>query len=299
MKNVKMHQLFSVILTVCLLIIALAVPAFAEDKGYSDVFRVYYLEGLDKNVNTSALAYMFGSPKNDSSQNYALVLKGNNRDILMDFMSGDKVDQMSKTAISSSQVDINNLNEFLLANGADDDMLLTATRPMIIDDLKKAIAEQKSTLTTTDGFFLSPDALRIAKQSGGSTFRIHCDNVAGKSVVVRVTVTPSKTTKGVITVAQLGNPNVSKKYSKAYTNQFAVIDFLQEGSFGTTVDVAAKADLTGLDTSNLIFYSYNMLTNKQVQIENPNYSIDEKGYLHFSTTIGGSIVITDKPLTKR
>lgn len=301
MKKVhtRMRKLLSMVLTVCLLVTALAVPALAKDNDYSDIISIYVIEGLDKKANTYAFAYMYGSPKNDPSENYAFVLKGNYRGFLLDLVSGDKVDQMSKTAISVSRMDVNNFNEFLLASGFDDDMILIPKKPAIINDLKKALTEHKTALRTTNTLYLNPDVLNLAKQSGDSNFRIHCDNVEKKSVDVRLTVTPSKTTKGIITVAMLDNPDVIKRYANTYSNKFVAIDFFQEGSFGTIVDVAAKVDLTGLDTSSLDFYSYNMLTNKQRKIENPNYTIDEKGYLHFSTDLGGTIMITDKPLTKK
>ncbi len=71
----------------------------------------------------------------------------------------------------------------------------------------------------------------------------------------------------------------------------------QQGSFGMPVEIAAKLDPT-LSTDNLVFYSYDSATNTYRQIEAPKYRIDANGYVHFTTSQGGSIIISDGPLSK-
>lgn len=75
--------------------------------------------------------------------------------------------------------------------------------------------------------------------------------------------------------------------------QVRVIHFDHQGEWSQTVRVAAKVDLTGMSNDNLHFYSYDAQTNVATRIVAPDYSIDGNGFLHFSTPLAGSIVITD------
>lgn len=75
--------------------------------------------------------------------------------------------------------------------------------------------------------------------------------------------------------------------------QVRVVHFDHRGEWGQEVRVAARVDLTGMNTDNLHFYSYDAQTNIGTRIVAPNYSIDGNGFLHFSTPLAGSIVITD------
>jgi hypothetical protein len=63
------------------------------------------------------------------------------------------------------------------------------------------------------------------------------------------------------------------------------------------VEIAAKLAPT-LNTTNLVFYVYDMEANKYNRIEAPEYWVDKNGYVHFRTSVGGSIIISDGPLSK-
>ena len=65
------------------------------------------------------------------------------------------------------------------------------------------------------------------------------------------------------------------------------------------IDAAVKVDMSKLNTNNLMFYSYNPATNRYTPIVNPNASVDANGFLHFTTSLGGDLIITDKPLSLR
>ncbi len=69
-----------------------------------------------------------------------------------------------------------------------------------------------------------------------------------------------------------------------------------DGSFGVDVQVAAKANLNGLDTNSLYFYVYDGSARafRRVSAE---YAVDGRGYLHFTTGLGGSVIISDIPLS--
>ena len=92
---------------------------------------------------------------------------------------------------------------------------------------------------------------------------------------------------------------VATLFGRFFTNNIVVVSFEHQGAFGTYIRIAARVDLTNLNTESLVFYAYNRETNTYRLIEAPNYRIDAHGYLHFSTPFGGDIIITDRPLELR
>lgn len=91
------------------------------------------------------------------------------------------------------------------------------------------------------------------------------------------------------------NVAVKEHLEKYFENTVETVTFGQKGSFGMDVPVAVKADLSGLNTDSLHFYSYDVATNQYSEVQ-AEYSIDNNGYLHFTTPVGNSIAITDAPL---
>lgn len=302
----RFKKALSVFLTLCLLLFgafALDTTASAAGPGYSDLFRIYTLSGLDKDTKVSAIALMYGDPNNNPASNYALVMKmrSGSYDMLMDVVSGDTFNTIQQNCLTSSQMDVSSFNETMLANGAPDSMLILSEKPNIVKEIEKAVASGQTTLTAQDSLVIFPDALKLAAQKGGSSFRIQFDSMRGNTVAVRLTVNPSAATKGIVTDAFVDESYLNslvEKYESRYNNQVAVIDLYQEGSFGTTVNISARLDLKDLNTETLRFYSFNQVTNKYSEIENVPYSVS-KGYLNFSTSIGGTIVITDRPLQRK
>lgn len=88
-------------------------------------------------------------------------------------------------------------------------------------------------------------------------------------------------------------------FEKWYRNKLKVIHLAHTGSFGLPVEIAAKADLDGMDTANLFFYSYDNESNGYRLIEKPAYWIDRNGYLHFTTELAGDIIISDGKLEQK
>jgi mRNA-degrading endonuclease HigB of HigAB toxin-antitoxin module len=78
-----------------------------------------------------------------------------------------------------------------------------------------------------------------------------------------------------------------------------VLHLDQTADWGQPVDLAAKVDLTDMDTENLCFYSYDKAGNSYRLIEKSNYWIDAKGYVHFTTEFAGDIIISEGPLTEK
>lgn len=295
--------LLAFVMTVSIAVM-LQTPSYAAGAGYSDLIRIYALEGVDRNENISVIAFMYGrvdAPKD----NYVAVLKRNNTNgnLTADVLSTEEFDKMLKNAIMFSQTDVAHLNEYLLKNGAPEEYISLYERPMLVYQLLDAFAQKKTSVTIKDEVMIFPDALKLAAEQGGKDFRINFDSLKDDSgsVDVRLTVNPSACTKGFATLATTDSEVVDYTiniFNKFYSNKFACVAFLQDKSFGTTVNVAAKVDLSGLDTSKLHFYSYSVHENQISTIENTNYFIDENGYLHFDTTYAGNILITDKPLAK-
>lgn len=93
--------------------------------------------------------------------------------------------------------------------------------------------------------------------------------------------------------------SVRAKMDKWYSNTTAIIKLEQTGALAGTVKIAAKADLSKLDTKNLVFYVYDKASNKVTQIKNPDYSIDKNNFVHFVTNMAGDIIITNKALMKK
>ena len=99
--------------------------------------------------------------------------------------------------------------------------------------------------------------------------------------------------------AKLEDKKAQEKFEKYFSNEMRFIKLNQEGSYGMEIKAAAKLDLKGMDIKNLCFYSYDVATNRYSRIRNPQYYVDRNGYLHFATTEGGTVIISEKPLARR
>ncbi len=93
--------------------------------------------------------------------------------------------------------------------------------------------------------------------------------------------------------------SVEKLFHKYFKNDIEVLTLSHNGGFGMSVRVAVKADLSGMNKNTLKFYSYNRAKNTYYQLTNVNYKIDSHGFVHFTTSVGGDIIITDAPLTSK
>ncbi len=85
-------------------------------------------------------------------------------------------------------------------------------------------------------------------------------------------------------------------FGKYFNNKIRVVSCEQQGSFGASLQIAAKVDLSGMDLNSLVFYSYDKASNSYVRIMSPAYFVDANGYLPFYTGRGGDIVVSERPL---
>lgn len=89
------------------------------------------------------------------------------------------------------------------------------------------------------------------------------------------------------------------RFAEWYRNTVRVIAFDEPDTWGYAFRVAARVDFSGMRTDNLAFYSYYKENNTLRRIEAPDYSIDENGYVHFTTSLAGDIVISEGQLVSR
>ena len=89
---------------------------------------------------------------------------------------------------------------------------------------------------------------------------------------------------------------VKTMFEKYFNNTVEVIGIAQKGKLPFSVKISAKVDLGKLNKANLLFYSYNNGKYAKLDVK---YTIDANGYLVFETSMGGDIIITDKPLSSK
>jgi hypothetical protein len=86
--------------------------------------------------------------------------------------------------------------------------------------------------------------------------------------------------------------------TRAFTNNVAVLNFGHNDRFGTRLTVSAQLDLSRLNTASLMFYVFDPVANT-LSLIRTEYTVDENGFVHFTTPVGMNIVVTDRPMTAR
>ena len=164
-------------------------------------------------------------------------------------------------------------------------------------DMQKS-SRSKARITGNGEIKVTPDAWKTF-----GTTAVDFDTVANGAVQVRVTVKePGKMTKEMLLSGSVTGSTVEARktfFEKWYKNKVRVIHLDQAGDWSQPVEIAAKVDLTGMDTTNLHFYSYDKASNSYKRIEKPTYWIDGNGYLHFTTEYAGDIIISEGMLEKK
>lgn len=132
---------------------------------------------------------------------------------------------------------------------------------------------------------------------------VNFDSVADGAVQVRITVSePDKLTGDIMLSGFVKGRNVNARkalFERFFLNEIQILHLEQSGSWGTAVEIAAKIDISGTDVENLVFYSYDIQTNTCRQIVSPNAWADKNGYLRFTSSYAGDIVISDGALEAR
>ena len=124
------------------------------------------------------------------------------------------------------------------------------------------------------------------------------DSVLDSKVIVRLSISdPSIATGDLLISGSLESASASV-FTRWFSNKTVVVSMEQQGSFGQTVQIAARADLSDMNTNNLFFYSYDKKLNQYTRITAPAYHVDKNGYVHFSTSLAGDILISDGALAR-
>lgn len=131
------------------------------------------------------------------------------------------------------------------------------------------------------------------------------ENADGEFVIVgRVSITADcieLLPENVDLSKRLFGPEIEEVYravNAQFTNNIAVVEFGHDGEFGLDLKVAVLLDLSSLNTESLRFYAFCAETRTMVHIPT-EYEIDEFGFIHFRTPVGGNVVITDRPMNAR
>jgi len=86
-------------------------------------------------------------------------------------------------------------------------------------------------------------------------------------------------------------------FNKYYSNNVVVAACSQAGEYGFTAKLAVNVGST-LKTDKLAFYSYDKEKNSVAKLADQVYTVDKNGYVHFKTTVGNYIIISDGELVK-
>ena len=106
------------------------------------------------------------------------------------------------------------------------------------------------------------DALAGAGAQAGRQVVLHADTMTGSAVQGRLYVEPAKLT-GRTEPLKLGvyteparTATTTGLFERFFDNNIATISLEQQGSFGASLQIAARVDLSTLDITALVFYSY-------------------------------------------
>ncbi len=148
-------------------------------------------------------------------------------------------------------------------------------------------------------------ALAAVAQSTGKSLVLQADTMQGNNVQGRLYLEPAQLANAAADIQQgvftdpAHTAAVTGMFEQYFENTVRAVGLAQQDPFGARVQIAAKVDLTGLNTQSLHFYAHNVATNRYTRITNSAYWVDANGCPHFYTAFGGSIIITDKPLARK
>lgn len=183
----------------------------------------------------------------------------------------------------------------------------TAVATVVENAIEKAVSDNLTSANAVvrNAVRVTADTLKnVAERFSDAAVapKVSFDTVRGGAVVGRLTFDLTKVgnlSSDINLGVSTTNRTVSNVFNRFFSNETALVDLAHKAAFGTEIEVAVKVDLSNLNTENLVFYCYDLATNSYFQIQNPKYFIDANGYVHFSTNMGGSIIITDSALTRK
>ena len=172
----------------------------------------------------------------------------------------------------------------------------------------KASGSKTATVRVTDVKSASAAGLKAmasSATSAGMSALFNADTMSGNSIAGRLTLTSANAAKvtGNITLgvfpSNAHTAPVASKFTKWYSNDLRVLTLEHNGSYGTTVNIAAKLDLGSMKTTNLHLYSYDRNANQFRLLNDTGAFVDKNGFFQFKTTYGNDIIISDGPLKRK
>lgn len=192
------------------------------------------------------------------------------------------------------------------------------TYAIVYDNVKEQLPEQPKYMTAETAKALLQGANNINSGHTNSTssnqfgvmkdawqnlgvLEYQHDTLSGNAVAVRLSVyKPGLITQDMLVSGYVdteGVGQVKALFEKWFSNKLRVIHMDNTQPWGQEVQIAAKVDLAGINTANLVFYNYNPVTNTYSLILSPKHYVDASGYLHVYTERGGDIIISEGELT--
>ena len=148
----------------------------------------------------------------------------------------------------------------------------------------------------------SVSSASLQAAAGIGNFAIRFDTMLGKVVVGRITLAPgiAENTSNSIQLGVYSKTENTQKvqgiFDKFFKNATVVILCEQE-RFPGPVEIAARVGT--MNGNKLHFYSYNPQKNTRTNLDITNAMKDKNNYVHFTTSAGGYIVVSDGPLTSK
>ena len=144
---------------------------------------------------------------------------------------------------------------------------------------------------------ISLAVMRSMVEAAGTTpIRVSADSLLpGGAVDVRVSFNPALATDGVNLAASTVSPAAQSTralFERFLDGAVSVVSLSQQGPFGMDVRIAVRVD-SALTVDNLTFLVYNREANTFRRFDPGVVTLDANGFLHFSSAMGGEIVITN------
>ncbi|MCL2578747.1 MAG: Ig-like domain-containing protein [Oscillospiraceae bacterium] len=147
---------------------------------------------------------------------------------------------------------------------------------------------------------VSPQSLNAA--AGIGHFAVIFETMLGEVVVGRLTLRPEiadytlePISLGVYSKTE-NTARIQRIFDTFYTNTSVVI-LAEQDHFPVPVEISARVG--SINRGNLHFYRYNPDRNNVARISVTDARVDSSNYIHFTTSTGGYIVVSDGPLTLR
>jgi len=159
-----------------------------------------------------------------------------------------------------------------------------------------AVANWRNPASTTYA-----DMSAMARIAGNTPIIINADSFPFMSTEadVRVTFAPVLATENILlsgTTSSVTTRVVARIFENAFGGTASVVSLAQQGEFGMEVRVAARLD-ESFTADAVYFYTYDAEANIVAQFVPSFVWLDSYGFLHFTTTVGGEIIVSDVNLT--